>query len=154
MAELSLELVHSSHTEHRSCLIHGESLPRLTWGYLCRIILYSGLTSENEEWSNSSELSAVFQSSQGHGCWGPPHPDLKGQIILILPIPLKQHAGEWDTSVVIKAQALGNGRKPHSSIVHLLGDNAAHRYTVVKRTRLPAPTDSMRTRGPGGLLYL
>lgn len=116
------------------------------------IVLYSGPASENEEWSSSSELSAVFQSSQGHGCRGPPHPDLRGQIILILPIPLTQHAGGWgwDTSVVIKSQALGNGRKPNSSILHLLGDKAAHRYTVVKRTRDSPPP--LITWGQGDLV--
>ena len=57
------------------------------------------------------------------------------------------------TSVVIKSQALGNGRKPNSSILHILGDNAAHRYIVVNN-RLLSPTDNMGTRGPGDLLCL
>lgn len=34
--------------------------------------------------------SAVFQSSQGHGCWGAIPPNFCGQIILVPPIPLKQ----------------------------------------------------------------
>lgn len=59
------------------------------------------------------------------------------------------------TSLVIKSQALGNGRRPNSSVLHLLGDNAAHRYIVVKRTTDSPHTHTlMRTRGPGGLLCL
>lgn len=134
----------------------GRAFPQLTWDYLCRIILCNGLTSENEEWSNSSELSAVFQSSQGHGCWGLFHTDLRGQIILMSPILLKGYARGWVpdiTSVVMKLEALGNSRKPNS-VVHL-GDNAAHRCILAKRTtEAPTPSDDMRTRGSDDLPFL
>lgn len=114
----------------------GKAFPEFTWDYLCRIILCTGLTSENEEWSNSSELSAVFQSSQGHWCRGLFYPDLGGQIIQMSPIPLKEYAGGWvqDTPVIMKSQHLEMAESLNSSILHLPGDNEAHRYMLVERT--------------------
>lgn len=54
------------------------------------------------------------------------------------------------TSVVMKFRAFENSRKPDSWIVHL-GDNAAHRSILTKRTEAPTPTDDMRTRGSDDL---
>lgn len=43
------------------------------------------------------------------------------------------------TSVLMKFQALGNSWKSNASIVHLLGDDAAHRYTLAERTTEAPP---------------
>lgn len=57
------------------------------------------------------------------------------------------------TSVVMKLEALGNSRKPNSVVY--LGDNAAHRDILAKRTtEAPTPSDDMRTRGSDELSFL
>lgn len=127
----------------------GKAFPEPTWDYLCCITLGRGLTSENEEPSNSSELSAVFQPSQGRGCWGLFHTDFKGSHN-----PDVSHSTEGvckrlstrHTSMVMKFQAFGNSRKPNSWIVHL-GDNAAHGSILTKRTEAPTPTDDNEDTG-------
>lgn len=95
---------------------------------------------KNGQILQNSVQSSSYPKAMGVG--GLFHSDLRGQIILTSPIPLEgvcRRLSARHTSVVMKSQALGNGRKPNSSILHLLGDDAAHRYILVKEQQKPSP---------------
>lgn len=149
MAELLIELVHSSHTEHRSCLIYGKTfldLPEITYATQSSAVA----SPQNEEWSHSSELCSLPVIPRPWMLGAIP-PNFCGQIILAPPIPLKQQLeAEGDTHLCgNQSQSLG---KAESLIpqFYLLGANAAHRYIVVKRA-----TDSLPpliTWGQGDLM--
>lgn len=110
MAELLLEPAYSSQRKHRSCLIYGESLPRiyLWWPVPCITFQWPHL--RHEEGPHSSETPCSHPSITRPSMWRsvpdrlPPSQGIKQN--LTPPIPLKECLGNLTQSMhaVVRAQ--------------------------------------------------